>query len=250
MATSFGALCTDFYLNHKLALKMDLAGDRESVLHYFERVRKAMPSMSRFRRYEDELALESSRKDSEYKWLAMQRNSVRAGFVNPPSMEAAYKFHKLLVEQTPYYLSISPIEVDYLELLFGFDLECKGNHDAVVFEALYAGTPMARLLEDAPDTKILDVQPIFGGALSKSGDLQAYYEVKTRPRSRRGSGRRYGGEPISIFLTLRKYGPIHSVEELPAILTQLAERGEHLATERLVPDLLTPIARHITSSSA
>jgi hypothetical protein len=57
MATSFGALCTDFYVNQKLALKMDLPGERETVLHFFDRVKKSIPAMNRFRRYDGELAL-------------------------------------------------------------------------------------------------------------------------------------------------------------------------------------------------
>ena len=46
--------------------------------------------------------------------------------------------------------------------------------------------------------RVLDVQPVFGQSLSDSGDVQAYIEVKTRPKSRRGSSRRYAGEPISL----------------------------------------------------
>ena len=52
MATSYGALCTDFYINQKLALKMDLPSDRETILHFFDLVRREMPSMHRFRRYD------------------------------------------------------------------------------------------------------------------------------------------------------------------------------------------------------
>ena len=59
MVNSIGALCTDFYVNQKLGLKMDLPTARETVLDMFDRVRKSVPSMDRFRRYEGELSLES-----------------------------------------------------------------------------------------------------------------------------------------------------------------------------------------------
>ena len=108
MATSFGALCTDFYINQKLSLKMDLPGDRETVLHLFDGVRKAMPGMDRFRRYDGELALESARRDAEYRWLALRRTSVRTGHVNPQTMAEAYRFHRLILEVVPYHLTISP----------------------------------------------------------------------------------------------------------------------------------------------
>ena len=249
MSTSFGALCNDFYVNQKFSLKMDLPSDRETVLHFFDRVRKSEPSMERFLRYDGELALESSRREANYSWLALRRTSVRTGYVNPQSMEQAYKLHKMILEVAPYHLSVSPLDVDYLELLFGFDLECESNHDEVVYDALIANSPMAELLK-VPDSRIMEVQPMFGIALSNSGDLQAHFEVKTRARSRRGQTRRSKDEPISIFVILRKYGPIKSLEALPEIFDTLAEHAERLAAENVIPNLVTPIARQITSSSA
>ena len=248
MATSFGALCNDFYVNTKLALKMDLPGERETILHLFDRITRTIPSMDHFHRYEQELVLESSRRESEYRWCSLRRTSVRCGHVNPQDMEDAYQYHQFVLELSPSYLSISPLDIDYLELLFGFDLECKGNHDEVVHEALYAHGPLGNLL-NMGEAKMLDVQPMFGLSLSKSGDLQAFFEVKTRSRTRRGSTGRSANEPLSIFLTLRKYGPIHKVEELTKDMSLLRRHAETLATERVIPELVTPIARHITSSN-
>ena len=284
MATSFGALCTDFYINQKVAVKMDLPGERETILHLFDRVRKSMPRMTRFRRYDDELALESSRRDPEYTWLALRRTSIRTGHVNPPAMADAYSFHRLLLDVAPAFLSVSPIDIDFIELLFGFDLECSGNHDEVVYEALFQDTPLAGLMKlpeglngdglgrPTGDSsagasegasggvsegggaggagRIIDVQPLFGLSLSEKGDMQADFEVKTRSRGRRGSTGKTRHEPISIFLTVRQYGPIDRLEDLSPVFESLAHACETLATERLVPDLLMPISRQITSSNA
>lgn len=249
MATSFGALCNDFYVNQKLALKMDLPTERETILHLCDQVRKVMPGMTRFRRYEGEIALESSRREAEYRWLALRRNSVRTGHVNPSSMPDAYKLHKLILDHAPFHLTISPLDVDYLELLFGFDLECQANHDDVIASALFTDSPLGQLLRQ-PNARVLDVQPILGVSLSDSGDLQAYYEVKSRRRGRRGASARYKDEPISIFLTLRQYGPVSAIEDLPKIFKVLCKHAEELAGNCLVPYLLTPIARYITSGSA
>jgi hypothetical protein len=248
MGTSFGALCNDFYVNQKLALKMDLPSDRETVLHFFDSIRKTVPSMDRFHRYPGEVAIESSRRDAEYLWLAMRRASLRTGHVNPTSMEEAYKIHRLALQVAPYHLTISPLDIDYIELLFGFDLECHGNHDEIVYEALISQSPMSELMRSS-QSKILEFQPVLGVSLSESGDLQAHFEVKTRTRTRRGQTHRYSDEPISIFLSVRKFGPIHQVEELQENFNTLTQHAESLASERLVPNLLMPIARQITSSS-
>ena len=127
MVNSIGALCTDFYVNQKLGLKMDLPTARETVLDMFDRIRKELPNMDRFRRYKGELALESPELDSQYNWLALDRTSVRSGWVNPESLAEAYRLHRLILEVAPYFLSISPLDVEFVELVFGFDLEALGR---------------------------------------------------------------------------------------------------------------------------
>ncbi len=249
MTTSYGALCNDFYVNQKLALKMPLPSDRESLLHFFDRVRKSDPSMDQFRRFEGEVSLESARtKEMQYKWVAMRETSIRSGHVNPNGMSDGYVLHKLLLEMAPYHLSISPLDVDHLELTFGFDLECNGDQDRVVAEALFGDSPLAQFAQ-IDGAKLLNAQPMVGVALSKQGDLQAYFDVKTRRRGKRGSTKPSRGEPISIYMTIRQYGPINEVEDLPEILQMLSHHAENLATDKVVPHLLTPIARLIAGTS-
>jgi len=250
MATSYGALCRDFYVNQKVALKMDLPYGRETILHLFDQVRKAVPTMRNFRRLNSEFLLESSRRELEYQWLGLRQQCIATGHVNPDSMQAAIDFHRMILEQSPYNLTISPIDIDYLELMFGFDLECDANHDAIVFEALFADSPMGALLDGLPASQVMDVQPVFGAQISDDGETQAYFEVKTRQKSRRGKAGRYKHEPISILLTMRTYSPIEQIKDLPDILTALSEKADTLATDRLVPNLLVPIARQITSNNA
>jgi len=249
MATSYGALCTDFYVEQKLALKMDLPSDREPILHFFDQFRRRMPAMNRFRRYDGELLLESTRRSAEYQWLALRRNSVRSGFVNPDTLDQAYAMHRLILETVPYHLTVSPLDVDYIELIFGFDLECSDNHDEVVYDALLANTPLGELLR-VPDAEMLDVQPMFRVAFDQPGDLQATFEVRTRQKSRRGSSQAFRNEPISLFLVCRQYGPVDKVQDMQPMFDQLAHYCEKLANEKLIPNVLAPIARHITSSSA
>lgn len=249
MTTSYGALCNDFYINQKLALKMPLPSDRESLLHFFDRVRKSDPTMDQFRRFENELSLESARtKSMQYKWVSMRETSLRSGYVNPANMAEGYVLHKLLLEMAPYHLSISPLDVDHLELTFGFDLECDGDQDRVVAEALFGDSPLAQIAQ-VDDAKLLNAQPMVGMALSKHGDLQASFDVKTRRRGKRGSTKRSRSEPISIYMTLRQYGPINEVEDLPEILQMLSHHAETLATDKVVPHMLTPIARLIAGTS-
>lgn len=264
MTTSYRALCTDFYINQRLNLKMDLPMRRDTVLSFFDRIRRGHPWMDKFRRYRNELALESGPREAGQEWLGVRKTSVRSGSVNPDSPEDACKLHAAVLENAPFFLDISPLDVDYLELLFGFDLLAAGNHDAIVYEALIAGSSLAPLLEGSG--AVLDCQPILGLTIpdgtrdGTGGDIHAHFEVKTRATSRqsRGGGGAAGPisagggdfreEPISIYLTVRKHGPVTDVAELPRVLMTLHRHGLSLMENRVVPHLLAPIRTAITTA--
>lgn len=246
MEPSFAALCTDFYVNQNIALKMDLPTNRETVLHMMDRVRKEIPSMSRFRRFDDELALESPDDDPEYSWLALRKTSIRSGWVNPVNLERAYDLHRLLIESSPYFLSISPIDVEYVELVFGFDLHTGDDRNEIVFEALLSQTPFASVVDLDRET-VLDVQPFLGFTLSTRGDLQAFLEVKTRPQQFELTNGHLSESPISVYLTARRHGPFQRMEELTATFGMLAGHLERLAEDRVIPNIVVPIRDVIQS---
>ena len=59
-----------------------------------------------------------------------------------------------------------------------------------------------------------------------------------------------GPDPISVYCTLRRFGPFSDVKDLPAVLAQLAKAGEELIERRVVPGLIVPIREAIGSSNA
>ncbi|MFA6045426.1 MAG: hypothetical protein WC718_10615 [Phycisphaerales bacterium] len=248
MSESYRALCTDFYVNQKLTVRMELPRSRDTVLDFFERVRRQFPEMKGFRKYKEELALESSQSEMPHRWMALRSNSVRTGVVNPPSPEEAYSLHAVVLEAAPTYMSISPLDVDYVELLYGFDLAANGNHDAIVLDALIPGSPLAALL-DIPNTTPIDCQPLIGLSLGKRGDTEVYFEVKTRATSGMGLQESEGPEPISVYLTLRRFGALGDTKELPGVLAKLAKLGEELVESRVVPGLIVPIREAIASGN-
>jgi hypothetical protein len=246
MSSSFGALCTDFYVNQKLSLKMDLPTGRETVLDMFDRIRKELPAMDRFRRYEGELALESPELGSQYSWLALRRTSIRTGWVNPESLEQAYKLHRLILDVGPYFLSISPLDVDFIELVYGFDLIAERNRNEVVFEALLGDSPLASLV-DLDREPVLETQPFIGFAINDRCDLQAYVEVKTRTRTGEVVSGRFEEQPISVYLTVRQSGSLKSVEDFNTAFGTLAGHIERIAEDRVIPHVVVPIRNVILS---
>jgi hypothetical protein len=260
MRNEYSAYAADFYINQRLNLKMDLSMRRDTVLSFFDRVRRDITEMDRFKRYTDELALES-RPDTEpsglggaaQQWVAVRKTSIRSGSVNPESAEAGYKLHKLVLEAAPYFLDISPLDIDHLEVLYGFDMMATGNHDTIVFNALFAGSPLASLIDGLQIKtehvlRMVDCQPLLGVALTEEGDLQAHFEVKTRSGNRHGKGASdFREDPISVYLIVRKYGPFGDVKNLETEFDALTRRGEEMLDSVVLPRLLSPIRDSIVT---
>ncbi len=268
MRNEYSAFAADFYINQRLNLKMDLSMRRDTVLSLFDRVRKDQPQMDRFKRYTDELALESRPEGGELtgatqQWVAVRKTSIRSGSVNPETSEQGCRLHRLVLESAPYFLDISPLDIDHLEVLYGFDLMAHGNHDGIVFNALYGGSPLAAMIDglDAKqkrEHRLVDCQPLIGVTLNDDGDVQAHFEIKTRSSgvsqrgARPGAGPGGGGgdgreEPISVYLIVRKYGPFTEVGELGTVFSDLTTRGESLLDSVVLPKLLAPIREAIVT---
>lgn len=252
MSAAYRTIASDFYINQKLSLKLDLPRERQIILDLFDRLRKTFPAMTQVRRLKDEIALESQADADHHRWLAIRGPTVRSGAVNCDELEAAYAFQRQVLELTPYFLSISALDVDYLELLYGFDLLTSRNHDELVLEALMRGTPLGEAL-DVPGITVVDCRPMVGVTLTNglgdapelagtsNRDVEISIEVKTRPGPR-AAGRE---EPLSVYLTLRHYGPVADVKQLPAVLSRLGALAEELVEKRVLPGVVMPLREAI-----
>ena len=298
MSTNYGALCTDFSINQRLDLKMDLPSERETLMNLFDRVKKQFPAMNRFRRGAHELVLESEatvRAAAEsggaagsgeglarQQWLSLRRTSVRTGTTNPTSTKEAYALHKTVLEVLPYFLALSALDVEYLEVVYGFELLSSSNHDQIVLDVLYPQSPLATLL-GMKGAMPIDCQPTIGLSLPDpaGGDVSAYFQIKTRPSAeqhqRSGAGGAAGAagaggaggaakaewspekdaekldvppEPLSVFVTIRKEGPIDDIAQLPTMFKSITSIGEKLLETKIIPNLIVPIRDAIASSNS
>ncbi|MFG0258422.1 MAG: hypothetical protein ACF8GE_11015 [Phycisphaerales bacterium JB043] len=247
MSTSYGALCSDFYVNLKVGLKLDLPDDRQSVLDLFDRIKRQHPALKHLKRFRGEFALESNDSNGRNQWMALRRNTIRAGIVNPPELGDAYTMHRSILEVAPFFLSLSSLDIDYVEMLFGFDLECDTNQNAIVHDAFYAGTPLGELL-DIPSTKPMDLQPFLGVGLREDMELQAYFEIKTRTGARQIRNGEPTEEPISVYLTIRKYSPVEDVKDLPDALSAMGVEAERLTESKVIPQLVMPLRESIAKA--
>jgi len=243
MHSSFSALCTDFYVNQKLSVKLELPQSRDTVLDMFERLRREFSHLDQFRRYNDELALETADGAAPHRWVAVRETNIRSGVVNPSDDEEAYSLHRHVLEVSPYFLSISPLDIDFVELLFGFDLECRGGHDRVIHEALIAPTALGDLIDVIEDATPIDCQPVLGYSFGSDPEFEVHVEVKSRNPRAEANG--LPAEPISVYLTVRRLGPVDSIGGLRDLTDCLSRHGEAIVESCVVPKLLRPLRESI-----
>lgn len=256
--SQYASVCDEFYVSSRLFLKLDMGLERETVLHFFDRIRKEYPGLRKLRRRDDQqsgsggdcLVLEEEAPEhGSRRWIHLDKTSLRFGHYGPPDTDDVRRFGELILTQAPYHLSFSDIDFDHLEIIYGFDLEYSGNHDQVVAETLLGEHAATGFLFGDKASHVIDVQPYFGIALSPDCDLQAYVEVKSRTTTYEVRNFNFEGEPISVFLTTRKYWGLEDPPSLVDALNELFDSAEELAADTVVPNFVNPLATAIASRS-
>src|SRR3954447_25908506 len=140
MTHPYAAFCEDFYVNMRLGSQLALPHGRDTLLPFFERMGKAFPNLNKFRKSAEsnECSLEEGRTSPSYSWVSLEQKRLTSGHVNPTSIEEALRLHSLVLDMAPHHLGISNLEIDYLDVLFGFDMTFGGNHDEIITESLFS----------------------------------------------------------------------------------------------------------------
>lgn len=243
----YSSLADDFYVNLNLNTEMALPATRETILGFFERIQKTYPTMRNFyTRESGDFVLEEDKEQGTYRWITIEPRRVCSGYVNPPNIDAALEQHKLVMELIPYMLSVSPLDCEALDFMLGFDYSYRGNHDALVAEALGTSPAMEGLI-DIPGSQVINLEPSMTIALDDSCRLQARLMVETRTNAyhvRRGD---YPEEQISVYFTIRQYGSLSPGVTFDETLLKLREHSERLLNQHVVDQVLRPLAQAISA---
>lgn len=245
---SFAAFCDEFYVNTRLYLKLELDPSRESLLHFFEQVRRSYPRLSRMRQRDDGgLILDEEGQDNEERrFLRVDPGALKFGYYSPPSADATLNYAEKILGQAPYQLSLSDLDYDYIEVIYGFDLEYRGNHDELVAETLFADHPLVNALS-GDGQRMIDCQPFFGVTLSEDCDKQLYVEVKGRTSTYELRTGEFESSPLSVYLTVRRYWNAAASKDLFEVYRDLLLTGQRFANDRVVPHVVQPLASAIAS---
>ena len=237
----------DFYINVNLNTEMELPTNRDTVLHYFEQMRKAFPELRNFHTRENgDLVLEGDKEQPSYRWLAIEPRRLCSGVVNPDTIADSARQHELVLDLAPHLLTISLLDCEALDVMFGFDFTYEGNHDEIVAEALGVGSGLESVLEH-PQARVINFEPSITFTLDESCRLQGRLSVETRTNAYQIRTGEFEEDQISVYFTVRQYwgnGP--EMTFLESFRRQLAI-GEQMVRESVYPRVVKPLAQAIAS---
>jgi hypothetical protein len=238
----------DYYVNVNLNTEMELPNSRDTVLHFFEQMRKGFPELRDFQARENgDLVLESDKEQDAFRSVAIEARRLVSGCTNPEALVEAYRQHELVLELAPHLLSISLLDCEALDVTFGFDFTYDGNHDEVVAEALGVGSAFEGILEAPNSKKVVNFEPSLTMALDESCQLQARLSIETRTSAYQVRTGDFGDDQISLYLTIRQYwgnGPDLSFVDS---FRRQREIGEELLQRSVLPRVVQPLAQVIAS---
>ncbi len=244
---AYGSIADDFYVNMNLNTEMKLPDGRETILDFFGRVQKSYPSMRNFYTRENgDFVLEEDKDQGHQRWLSLEPRRICSGFINPDDPETALEQHKLVLQLVPYMLTVSPLDCEALDYMLGFDFSYRGNHDALVAEALGTGIALDGMIEAAGE-HVLNFEPSITVSLEDSCRVQARLMVETRTNAyqvRRGD---FPDEQLSVYFTVRQYGSLEVETSFEEKLDRLRDHSERLMELYVIEHVLRPLAQAIAT---
>jgi len=244
--TLYDSLADDMYMNVNLATEMELPGHRETVLHFFECVRKKYPTMRKFHaRDKRDFVLEEDKEQGRYRWVAVEPRRFCSGHVNPQSIEDALGQHRFLLDLAPALLSMSPLDCEAIDVLFGFDFAFRGNHNSLLAEALGPG-PALEGVGDVPGSKLINYEPSLTIAVDEECRRQVRVSTETRTNAFQVRTGEFAEEQLSVYVTARQYGSLDGTETYVDTVERLAQLAQDVIESCVVEQILRPLARTIS----
>lgn len=239
----YGSGADDFYINMQLQTAMEVPQQRETLMHFFEQVQRRFPKMGSLSVREKEIFLEEDKENTRSRWVSADAKRVSSGAINPSSLEEAMQLHKSVLEIIPYSLSISFLDCESLNLVFGYDFTSRGNHNQLLADVL--GLPAAfEPLSELEGIQCMGYEPAIQLSLDPESKMQARISFETRSPGRPIAGE-FPEEQLSVYLAVRRVESLQANERFDTVLQQLADAGERLIDQALVPHILQPLQRAI-----
>ena len=237
----FQDVCDEHYINLNLTTETQLPQQRESVMHFFEQLRKRYPGMKNFYSREvGDYVLEEDKEGGSYRWVTLDPKRLSSGYMKPDSFESGCEQHLAILDAVPHQLSVSPLDCETLNLTYGFEFAYSGNQYRLLANALGLGPSIEKAL-DIPGAKMVSLDPTIQLSLVPDCRIQCRLSFEPRTTAYHVKTNEFPEENLSVFFTLRKYGSIEAGETFVSTFQDLMKRGQDLVDDYLMENVLVPL---------
>lgn len=243
--TPYDTICDDFGIFTHVNTKMELPTGRETVLSFFNSLRKTFPTMTDFDcRSGGEYVLEEDREQGSYRWIGLEPKRFASGYVNPPSIEEADAQHERVLEIAPFHLDFGSLDCEALDVLFSFDFDYQGNHDELVAEALGLHSSLESLLQ-MNGAKVIGFEPAVMLALDDTCRLQCRLNIETRTNAYQIRTNQFPEAPITVYFTVRQYWARQIGKTFIEGYQNQRRVCQELVESHIVPAVIKPLSQAI-----
>ena len=150
-----------------------------------------------------------------------------------------------MLDLAPPILSVSPIDCEALDLLFGFDFAFRGNHNALLAEALGVGPALDRTSE-IPGARVINYEPSLTLAIDEECRTQVRVSTEARTNAFQVRTGEFAEEQLSVYVTARQYGSIDPGVTFVEAIERLYRIAREVVDSCVVDQILRPLARTIS----
>lgn len=220
---------------------MELPTGRETLLHFFEQIKRKYPSLQNFySRERNEFVLEEDKQKGSHRWVSAEAKRVCSGHMNPAEVDEAIEQHAFVMDTIPYTLSVSPLDCESLNLMYGFEFAYRGNHNELLAEALGISPAMEKLTE-IEGAKLVAFDPSIQIALEDDCRTQCRLSVEARTTAYHVRTGEFPEEQVSVYLTMRRYGSLDNDETYESKLRNLHERAISIIDDYVLENVVEPL---------
>ncbi|MEM7248420.1 MAG: hypothetical protein AAF533_24010, partial [Acidobacteriota bacterium] len=169
-----------------------------------------------------EYVLEEEKEQGHYRWATVDARRVCSGYVNPASAELALEQHALILDVIPFALSVSSLDCESLNLMYGFDFNYRGNHNELIADALGVPSAFESLTEKYSD-KAVAYEPHIQFSIDEDCRTQLRVSVETRTSAYHVKTGEFPQEQLSVYVTARRYGSVRKDGTFGEVMAELNE---------------------------
>lgn len=239
--SKYSSFCDEFYIHANLNTEMELPTSRETLLHFFEQIKRRYPSLQNFYgRERNEFVLEEDKQKGSHRWISAEKKRICSGHMNPVEIDEAIDQHAFVMDTVPYTLSVSPLDCESLNLMYGFEFAYRGNHNELLAEALGMAPAMEKMM-DIEGAKLVAFDPSVQIALEEDCRTQCRLSVEPRTTAYHVRTGEFPEEQLSVYLTMRRYGSLDSDETYESKLRDLHQRAIKILDDYVVEHVVEPL---------